>query len=133
MLSTPKQSKQKRVYTPEQKARISARQKAQYVANRDEILAKRREYRETNPDKRKNLSLKSLYGITLDERNAILAAQGGVCAICETDSPGKRDWNTDHCHSTGRVRGILCSHCNVMLGYARDNTAVLSKAIKYLN
>lgn len=127
------QTPSKRVYTAAQKQRISDRQKVYYAENQDVILAKVKARRIANPDKRKSASLKALYGITLEERDALLASQGMVCAICETDTPGKKDWATDHCHTTGRVRGILCSHCNVMLGYARDNHRTLANAIKYLN
>ena len=80
----------------------------------------------------KSRMLKYRYGITLAERDAMLAAQGYVCAICGTDNPGKGDWHTDHCHSSGRVRGILCNNCNKLLGHARDNTDTLRNAIEYL-
>jgi hypothetical protein len=82
------------------------------------------------------------YGITLDERDAMLAAQGGVCAICKSPDPGNgREWCTDHDHaccpqksrSCGKcIRGILCFGCNVMLGCAKDSESTLHNAIDYL-
>ena len=73
------------------------------------------------------------YGITTSQRNAMLAAQGSCCAICRASEPGtENDWHTDHCHEHGHVRGILCHHCNVMLGHAKDNIATLEAAIRYL-
>ncbi len=54
-----------------------------------------------------------------------------ACAICRTDTPG-RQWFVDHCHTVNRVRGILCGHCNSVLGYAKDDPAILKSAIKYL-
>lgn len=76
---------------------------------------------------------KSKYGITRAEKDALLDAQGGVCAICGTDSPAGRGWHTDHDHADGAVRGILCTNCNVMLGMAKDNAAVLLRAVEYLS
>lgn len=74
------------------------------------------------------------YGITHREFLALLEAQGDVCAICGNgeDSRDKRSLSVDHCHSTGQIRGLLCNRCNPMLGYARDNIAVLQAAIAYL-
>jgi hypothetical protein len=93
-----------------------------------------REYRAANKDRDKSKKLQRQYGITLEERDQMLARQGGVCAICKTDAPTtKLGWVVDHCHDTGRVRGILCSPCNTLLGAARDNVATLSNAIQYLN
>jgi hypothetical protein len=72
------------------------------------------------------------YGITLDEKEEMLASQGG-CAICGTRVPPRtRGWHTDHDHVTGKVRGILCSNCNLGLGYFQDNPEFLSEAINYL-
>lgn len=74
------------------------------------------------------------YGITHDEFLALLEAQGGVCAICgnSEDSKGIRQLGVDHDHKTGMIRGLLCNRCNPMLGYARDDIAVLQAAIVYL-
>lgn len=108
------------------------RAKAYYWANRDKVLANVKARREANPNKHKSNRLKNTYGITLEQRDEMLLAQGGVCAICSSDTPGKKDWAVDHCHKTKRVRGILCQHCNFMLGHARDSKDTLSKAIQYL-
>jgi len=68
--------------------------------------------------------IKREYGITLEDYEKHL---GSPCDICGDDS-----LHLDHCHETGLVRGGLCARCNHMLGHARDNTDILSKAIKYL-
>lgn len=108
---------------------------------RVEYLAK---WRGTNPDKvarynaidkehnAKRRHLAKHYSITTDEWDAMLRAQGERCAICGTDTPAGRGWHTDHCHTTGKVRGILCIHCNAGLGQFRDSAEVLSKAAEYL-
>jgi hypothetical protein len=72
------------------------------------------------------------FGLTHEEFLVLLDAQGGVCAICGNDNDGPRQLSIDHDHVTGQVRGLLCDRCNPMLGYARDNTAVLEAAIEYL-
>lgn len=74
----------------------------------------------------------SKYGMTPGDFDAMPAAQRGVCAICGGVEPGERWLHVDHCHSTGRVRGLLCGHCNKGLGLFRDNTEFLAKAIEYL-
>lgn len=75
-----------------------------------------------------------LYGLTPERYVEMLEEQGGVCAICGTDEwPGKDNRpHVDHDHSTGRVRGILCSHCNHGLGKFRDDPKRLRAAAEYL-
>lgn len=73
------------------------------------------------------------YGITQEDYQRMLDSQSNVCAICG----GYETWEhsrlcVDHCHKTGKVRGLLCSRCNKALGGFWDDTAILSKAIDYL-
>lgn len=74
------------------------------------------------------------YGITLDEYKAMLAAQDGRCAICgaESSDASKRRLCVDHCHGTGRVRGLLCGKCNIGIGQFNHDVDLLTKAIGYL-
>lgn len=78
--------------------------------------------------------LKSTYGITPEQYEEMLAAQGGCCAICHAKKPGGRTklFFIDHCHTTGKVRGLLCMRCNTGLGLFMDNQKFLSNAISYL-
>lgn len=100
--------------------------------NKDRNRASQQKYYRKNPDARKNTVLKNRYGITLAERDAMLMQQGG-CAVCGSGNSGTyKDWQTDHSHQTGKVRGILCIQCNIMLGAARDSIQTLSAAIAYL-
>lgn len=71
------------------------------------------------------------YGLTVESFDALLASQGGVCAICAGPATG-RGWHVDHCHDTGRVRGVLCHQCNVGLGHFHDDPVRLRAAVKYL-
>lgn len=72
------------------------------------------------------------YGITKEIFKQMLNNQNNKCAICEI-SVNERSSHIDHCHSTGKVRGILCEKCNKGLGQFNDNVNYLNNAIKYLN
>lgn len=74
------------------------------------------------------------YGIDEATYWKILVDQGNCCAICKGTklSKGRKRFHVDHDHTTGRVRGLLCSPCNSLLGFAHDNPAVLERAIAYL-
>ena len=78
--------------------------------------------------------LKRSYGISVSQFESMLAAQGGVCAGCGTDTPGAgiSQWHVDHDHLTNAVRGILCGTCNWALGNTRDNPDTLIRLANYL-
>jgi len=106
---------------------------------KEHYLQKQRERRAANPEKNREAHRKSerrrkfrRYGITEEQYLQMLKDQNQSCAICKTTCSGTRDWHIDHCHDKGHVRGVLCSHCNLMLGHARDRTDILIEAIKYL-
>ncbi|MEV5876006.1 endonuclease VII domain-containing protein [Streptomyces sp. NPDC052101] len=71
---------------------------------------------------------KRKYGLTEIERDALIASQRGLCAICLA-APAV---HVDHCHNTGRVRGVLCFNCNSGLGLLRDDPEVVRRAAAYL-
>lgn len=77
------------------------------------------------------LRIKKVYGITKEEFENFLASQGGLCAICERPLVDKKT-HIDHCHDTGKVRGLLCGPCNQGLGLFQESKMTLSKALKYL-
>ena len=68
------------------------------------------------------------YQLSTKEYSELLASQKGKCLICKSS----RKLVVDHDHISGKVRGILCDHCNRGLGYFRDNPAFLTDAAKYL-
>jgi len=91
------------------------------------------EYR-TNSHNCKVISCRK-FGISVEEYDAFLEKQNNVCAICGSQpSPnnGKQMFAVDHDHETGNVRGLLCTRCNPMLGFAKDNPETLLKAAQYL-
>jgi hypothetical protein len=75
--------------------------------------------------------LKRMYGITAEQYDAMLLKQDNKCAICLQEDKGKR-LAVDHCHKTGRIRGLLCGNCNLALGLLQDNPDLLNKAAAYL-
>lgn len=76
--------------------------------------------------------LKNKYGMTLSQFDSMFELQGRVCALCKSDKSDNKNFVVDHCHKTGRVRGILCSYCNRALGMLRDDVTILKKAIEYI-
>jgi hypothetical protein len=96
-------------------------------------------YTEKRKIYQKNIRLISEYGITIDDYNLMLLEQNHVCCICKkheniihykTKMP--KELSVDHCHSTGKVRGLLCSKCNIVIGNALDDISILESAILYL-
>lgn len=75
--------------------------------------------------------IKNRYGITKQEFIEITISQNNTCAICYRKQEPRL--HIDHCHSTGKVRGLLCANCNMALGLLKDNTVTLNNAINYLN
>lgn len=73
------------------------------------------------------------YGITQEDFDKMFSEQGGRCKICGTHQEHcRRTLAIDHCHTTGKVRGLLCDNCNRGLGFFKDNIESLKAAIKYL-
>jgi hypothetical protein len=98
----------------------------------------RKLWMENNKDKLKNRLLKKYYNITIEEYNRLLKLQGGVCDACgqaevKTSRTGKVfDLAVDHCHNTGKVRGLLCSRCNTTLGKYQDDDELILKLALYI-
>jgi hypothetical protein len=78
---------------------------------------------------RRNLEI---YGLTASDFLNMFAAQGGVCAICRKPNHRRRRLAVDHCHASGRVRGLLCDACNNIIGMAGENPMVLRAAADYV-
>jgi hypothetical protein len=119
-----------RMLDPELHERKKLKSRIWYENNKDKHAEYRRKNRLVYREKR----LLKKYGLTLADVEQILKVQGNACAICgkELSSDSKRPV-IDHCHDTGKVRGILCDSCNCMIGFAQDDPAILAKAIEYIN
>lgn len=119
-------------------------------ANPEKNRAKGKRFRDANPvgyrHGQTKSRLKRVYGISSEQYLKLMEDQNGECALCELpiislldndrDFKGRPDNNiarVDHCHETGRVRGLLCFGCNVGLGKFRDDTKLLLKATRYLD
>ena len=103
-----------------------------YRQNSEKLRRKTEEWWQDNPGKRKHYALMASHGISLEQFNQMLADQDGECPICGTTQPGGKGWHVDHCHTTGKIRGVLCHPCNSMLGFAHDNPASLRRAADFL-
>ena len=82
------------------------------------------------PDEIKNFRLKKIYNITLEDYNNMYNNVHGKCEICNLYYD---KLNVDHCHITGKIRGLLCTPCNTALGQLKDDVSILKNAITYLN
>lgn len=80
---------------------------------------------------RRRTKLKQKYGISVEEYDAMFKEQNGVCKLCYKEHT-RRPLNVDHCHSTGKVRGLLCDKCNMALGLLNDDVKLIDKIKDYL-
>jgi hypothetical protein len=115
----------------------------QYLSKKDLILESQRARSaeryatEEGREKQRNHELQKKYGISVEQYEQMLASQNGVCLICGKGETHTRNGKVtllcvDHCHKTGKVRGLLCKRCNVMLGQSGDDIETLTSAIEYL-
>ncbi len=109
------------------------KRKKQILTERDK--EKMREYYLRNKPvevlRRRENHLKKTYGLSLDDYDKLLAGQDGVCKICHRPKM-VNNLHVDHCHSTGRIRGLLCVRCNYVLGLFHDEQILFERSIKYL-
>lgn len=102
--------------------------KKRYFNNKEQDLIRRR-----------NAVLKSEFGITRDDYNRMLNEQNNVCAICfkpEYDKDARtkkiKSLAVDHCHDTGKVRGLLCRKCNTAIGLFQEDINIINNCVNYL-
>lgn len=111
------------------------RSAAYYREHFEYIQAATHEYYEANKSEKKKYArewrLKKLYGMTWADYEKMFNDQGGVCKICGEPSVDGRRLAIDHCHETGVVRGLLCSHCNRGLGFYKNDPDLIMKALTY--
>lgn len=120
-------------------ARKSRREyhRAYYYKNIDARRAYSREYakrkrRQYKPGELRERNLKAKFNLTSEQYELLLSTQSGVCGICEEKCSVRSFLSVDHDHATGRIRGLLCSACNMALGGFKDSRDLLNKAILWL-
>lgn len=96
---------------------------------------RQRIWRSNNQEKSRGYDLKRTYGLSLEDYKHLLEKQNGVCAICQQPETVDRYKNlaVDHCHETGKIRGLLCVNCNKGLGHFKDKKESLKRALEYLS
>lgn len=100
--------------------------------NRERLRVRNAEWRARHKERVRDLSLRKKYGIALGVFDSLMAAQKGLCAICGDPLQRGHRTHVDHDHATHKVRALLCRHCNLILGYAKDQPSRLRAAILYL-
>lgn len=141
-------NKRTREYKKKNKDKVKKWSKTYCEKHKEDISRKNRQRRldnieiykerEKNASKksaavRKKAQLKRDYNLTIEEHNNMLIQQDYTCAICGTHQNDLRqNLCIDHNHTTGKIRGLLCHQCNLVLGNALDNIGVLENAIQYL-
>ena len=120
--------------------KYKAKKKRYREKYKEKIAKKRKLWGEKNKDKQavntRRYTLKKLYGITMEEYDAMYDAQAGCCAICnkycEKGVAGRDGICVDHNHATGRVRALLCHGCNRGIGMVGEDTTILERMIAYI-
>jgi hypothetical protein len=105
---------------------------ANYFSNKEAVL--NRLHSSYCPVKERDKKLKRTYGLSSKDYETMLANQDGRCLICGSTNPNHNSGKfvVDHCHTTNKVRGLLCSQCNCGLGNFKDNPKSLRTAASYL-
>lgn len=129
---------EKRQYWKKNKKRLKKLRKAYCKKNKARVLKLAKAHRLKNRVKIKeqlrNGDLKRHYNINLEDYDKLLKEQNCRCAICgiTPKEQNNKDLAVDHCHKTKKIRGLLCSKCNFLIGHADENIEILQSAINYL-
>lgn len=109
----------------------AAYRKAHYIKNQEKYKEKARRWECLNPDKQLANDLKR-YGLTIESYTNMVDEQSNKCLIC-LSPPERGRLRVDHCHKSGKVRGLLCSQCNLALGNIKENLKAAKRLVKYIN
>jgi len=114
---------------------LRAERNARYLKDPTKVSVQQKEWVKANRSRRlkimRDWNLKVKYGITPEQFDEMVKAQNGCCKICE--KPQDRVLHVDHCHETGKIRGLLCSTCNTGIGQFKEDPEIMKKAIEYIN
>ena len=117
----------------ENKDILSKKRKEYYFKNKEHFLARAKTWSLNNKDKIRENKLKTKYNLTLDKYNKMLSDQKNCCKGCgEHESNFTKGLFVDHNHKTNKVRSLLCTNCNTIIGLANEDTAKLDKLIEYI-
>ena len=125
------QRKYQKKYRLANKDRLDAYYHSWCANNKEKTAELSRSYYRANKQKVRAYKWKLRYGLTHNEVYALYTSQNECCAICK--SALNDVFVIDHCHSTGRVRGLLCNQCNQAIGLLKENAQSFLNAIDYLN
>lgn len=106
-----------------------------YYENPEHYRAKTRQ---NSKGHQRRWNLRRFFGMSLEDYDAMLAKQGGGCAICgsktanESGKGNSKYLHVDHCHASGKVRGLLCANCNNGIGRFKDEPARMRAAADYV-
>lgn len=119
---------------PRQRAKIIECSNRWRENNRERYRQWHAEYNQRNKAKHADYHRKKLYGLAPGEYDKMLEDQDHRCACCGTEKPGGRAnaFMVDHDHATGRVRGLLCTSCNLAIGKLGDDLISVLRAVDYL-
>lgn len=149
-LNNPKYRERERAYYREHADEVNARTRAARAANPERFRANEKAYRDKHKEKRRLAGRARYYanpeyfaehgrkrrlkrfGLTPESYEALKEEQGRACAICRDPFPERPEPHIDHCHRTGRVRGLLCGKCNQAIGLLRDDPALIERASAYV-
>ena len=90
------------------------------------------EFKKRGVTRQRRWQRQKFYNLSLEQEQNLLKAQNNVCAICDKQFKTDADYHVDHCHTTNKVRGLLCPCCNKGLGLFKDNPENLRKAADYV-
>jgi len=113
---------------------VQKRKKDYYHAHKEKYSKMSAVWMKNNRARLNEQRIIKTYGVDMSWFHRQYVIQGGVCAICgsSVDPVTTKNTHIDHCHTTGKVRGILCHLCNRGIGHFKDSIDTLESAIKYL-
>jgi len=116
------------------KEHLASKQKEWRENNKEQMIATNKKWRKKNKAQQAAYYRKKKYGVSPEDYDTMLEEQNNKCKICLVSFTTLKPHNihVDHCHTTKKVRGLLCNLCNVGLGTFKDNTETLTNAIVYL-
>lgn len=106
------------------------------AAERERMNVYQRSYRAKQGPRYKRMQkdsdLKIRYKISIEDYERMFEAQGGVCFLCNKINEDGKLLAVDHCHTTGKIRGLLCRPCNCAIGLLKEDKVIIRKILEYI-